>query len=255
MKAKLAEYIDVIFADAERKSPDNRRLAELKEEMLQNLNDKYDDLLAGGRSPAAAYNIAVSSIGDVSPLLDSVTAGTAGAAGGQKPPKEPTAPPKAPTPPKRRPLTPEEEARMEQYRSRSAVMTALAIALYILCVVPCIIIGGDVVGPVLMFLMIAAATAMLIFNSMSKPKFVRDADGDDDDDDDDNDDDGDDRAETGRPARSPAYKAISGALWCVTVCVYLLVSFLTGYWHITWMLFLIAAAVDNIVKAIFDLRR
>ncbi len=250
MKDKLSEYIHTIFADAERRSPGNRRLAELKEEMIQNLYEKYDDLIADGKSPAAAYNIAVSSIGDITNLLDSVCGSSAGATAGATP-SETTGRPTSSTatPP---PLTREEQEQLQKYRNRSAILASIAIALYILCVVPCILIQGDVVGPVLMFVMIAIATAMLIFNGISKPKYVRDIDDNDDDDDR---SDRKRRSEDDRPHRSPVYKAISGALWTLTVCVYLLVSFLTGFWHITWMMFLITTAVDNIIKAIFDLRR
>ena len=108
---------------------------------------------------------------------------------------------------------------------------------------------------------------MNVYRNASRPDFVEDPDkrgddGDNDgDDDDDDDDDGDNTHDAdggsrkGRPRRSPVYGAVSGALWALTLCAYLLVSFLTGAWYITWMIFLIAAAVDNIIKAIFDLRR
>ncbi len=241
MKDKLKEYIDTIFADAERRSPHNERLGELKEEMLQNLNEKYDDLIAAGRSPASAYNSAIAGVGDISALLDSISGVGAApestgehrsAADSKRPPE---------------PLTPEQESRLRKYRGRSAVMTAIAIAMYILCVVPAIILGDDIVGPVLMFVMIAVATSLLIFNGMTKPKFDRTADGEDGDDDEDHADN--------CPVRSPVYKAISGAIWMLGVCAYLFVSFTTWYWHITWMIFLILTAVDNIIRAIFDLRR
>ena len=58
-----------------------------------------------------------------------------------------------------------------------------------------------------------------------------------------------------RSRRSPIYAAISGALWIVTVCLYLQISSATGYWHVTWLIFLMATAVDNIIKAVFDLWR
>ena len=68
MKEKLKDYIEMIFADA----PDCLRTRELKEEMYANVCDKYDDLIAEGKSPAAAYNISIASIGDISDLLDSI---------------------------------------------------------------------------------------------------------------------------------------------------------------------------------------
>ncbi len=241
MKTKLKEYIDTIYADAERRSPRNERLAELKEEMLRNLEEKYDDLIAAGRTPGAAYNIAIAGVGDISDLLDAVSGvdHTAKAADSVEPPHR-----------EHRPLTPEEREQVERYRRRSAILTPVAIALYILCVIPCIIVD-HVVSVVLMFVLVAIATSMLIYNYMSRPKFDRHVDWKDDDDDDDDESAG----KEPRVRRSPIYHAISGALWCVTVCVYLTVSFMTGYWHITWMIFLMATAVDNIIKAIFDLRR
>ena len=48
-----------------------------------------------------------------------------------------------------------------------------------------------------------------------------------------------------------AYKSVSGAL---TLAVYLVVSFWSGAWHLTWLIFPISGAVDGIVKAIFDLK-
>ena len=41
----------------------------------------------------------------------------------------------------------------------------------------------------------------------------------------------------------------------IVVVVYLLISFWTMHWGITWIIFLIAAAIDNIIKAIFELTK
>jgi hypothetical protein len=72
MKEKLTEHIRLLFADAERRSPDNRQLAELKEELLLNILEKYDHMLETGRTPEAAYALAVSGIGDIEGLLNDV---------------------------------------------------------------------------------------------------------------------------------------------------------------------------------------
>ncbi len=250
MKTKLKEYIDTIFADAERRAPGNERVRELKEELLQNLNDRYDDLIARGKAPAAAYNVAVAGVGDITELLDSVV-GTAET----RETRENETPSRA----GKRPLTPEEQEKVRRYKERSAVIVSISVAMYILCWLPLVILSsflgdlGSTVGLTIMFGMIAAATCLLIYNGMTKPKFDMNAEDWDDDDDDDDDDE---KTKAGnRPARSPLYKAISGALWMLTVCAYLLVSFATGAWHITWLIFLIATALDNVIKAVFDLRR
>ena len=258
MKHKLKEYIDIVFADTERRAPGNRQVAELKEEILQNLYEKYDDLIAKGKTPASAYNIAVAGVGDISELLDSVSGHaetTAQKETGKGNIYANTA----------RPLTPEEQEITKKYKARSAVLTSVAVALYILCWVPLAILGallddlGGFIGLPIMFLMIACATAMMVYNGMTKPKFDGNTAWDKDDDDDDNDDDDDGDRHHGhashRPRRSPVYGAISGALWVLTIGGYFLVSYVTGAWHITWLIFLIATALDNVIKALFDLRR
>lgn len=98
MKQKLKEYMDVLFADAEKKAPGEPRLAELKEEMLRDLYDKYDDLVASGRSPEKAYCLAVSGMGDMDALLDSVVGGTGDAASDERKMPAPSEEPPAKAP-------------------------------------------------------------------------------------------------------------------------------------------------------------
>ena len=50
MRDKLKTYIDYLFAGA----PQTAATAETKAEILQNTLDKYDDLIAEGRTPEAA---------------------------------------------------------------------------------------------------------------------------------------------------------------------------------------------------------
>ena len=66
MENRLREYMDDLFGEI----PPTKQAVELKEEILQNLIDKYHDLLAEGKSPEAAFNISVASVGDVDELQD-----------------------------------------------------------------------------------------------------------------------------------------------------------------------------------------
>ncbi len=249
MKNKIKDYIDLIFADA----PDCAKTREIKEEMYANISDRYDDLIKEGKSEAAAYNIGISGIGDISELIDSLKAER-----GERIDEDSLFTEK-------RVFTEKEKAEIERYRIHRGIMNAVAIALYILCWVPLVIItsvtdamGGNddisgAIGICIMMLMIAVATVLMIFKSSIKPlclKGVKDSelDGDDDDDDDD-----DDKPKNGKRRKNPILSAIGTVIWALTVCVYLGISFYTGAWHITWMIFLIATAVDNIVEAIFEL--
>ncbi len=133
MNGKLCAYIDALFASV----PQTTTVRELKEEMLQNLTDKYNDLIAEGKTEEEAYKIAVSSIGDVSALIG----GTVGAAAA-RPAVEKAA-----------------------GRPRNGLITAIAVVLYVLCCIPFLLLSEDVLATLLMFDLIAAATGLLIADS------------------------------------------------------------------------------------------
>lgn len=136
MKDKLISYIDLLFAGAP-------EAGEMKQEILQNTLDRYDDLLSQGKSPEAAYRLAISGIGDINEIL-----------GGTMP--EQAAPVR----------TAEPEADSDTGLKKT--MRALAVALYILCPVPLFLIG-DEVGLCCLLILVAIATAiMCIFGKKEK---------------------------------------------------------------------------------------
>lgn len=215
MNYKLREYINTLFQDA----PPTKKTVEMKEEILQNLTDKYNDLIAEGKSEEAAYNIAVASVGDLSHLMGEL---------------------------KGQPQYTEEQTKeMEEYKKRKAIITSSAVALYILCAVPLMTFSGSA-GFMITMIMIAAATGMLIYNNMTRPHYMK-AD--------------DSMAEEFRAWREVSsdkrsvYRSLSLALWALTLVLYFLLSFTYGHWHVTWLLFPFAGAMNAILKAVFDLRR
>ncbi|MBQ9116906.1 MAG: hypothetical protein IJY04_07770 [Clostridia bacterium] len=243
MKEHLRAHINIVFSDA----PDSERANELKEEMYQNLCDRYDDLLREGKSENAAYGIAIAGLGDLSDLIADLRreAGMAEMASNVE------------TPGNYRVYTPEETEKIEKYRQTAGIMNSIAVALYILCWMPLVVLSSiapgsslpEIFGLGVMMVMIAVATVLMIMKGAIKPSFMRG--GDDDDDDGEN---GDGRV-NGEPKRrkNPILRAVVGILWGATVPLYLAISFITGAWHITWMIFLISVAVENITEAIFEL--
>ena len=211
---RLREYIEDLFAAA----PESVRAVEVKEEFIQNLTEKYNDLLSEGKSEEAAYNIAVSSVGDVSGLIREL----------QGLPEQYTA------------LAEENQ----QLRKRSALLTAIAVGLYIISPIPVIILFNHRLGVVMLFVIVAIATGLLIINNMTKSSAVY-------------------AQETmvdefqewrGQKSKSnQVYKSISSAVGTLGLIAYFLVSFETGAWYITWVIFPIIGAVNGIIKAIFDL--
>jgi len=222
MEDKIRYYIDDLFAE----TAPTKKAVELKEEMIQNLSDKYHDLTGEGKTAEAAYNITIAGIGDISALLAELE-------------KDMT---------NREPTTYEAEAS----RQKSAMLTAIAVMMYILCVLPIIIMSmagfryASEIGVPVMFLMIAGATGLLVYNSMIKNKNRNSSDtmveefrewqSDDKD-------------------RKALRKAISSALWSITVALYLIISFMTFAWYITWIIFIIAAAIESLINVFYTVKK
>ncbi|HWR18674.1 MAG TPA: permease prefix domain 1-containing protein [Clostridia bacterium] len=216
MEAKLRAYVEALFEQA----PKTRKAYELKEEMIQNLVEKYHGLCDEGKPEEVAYNIAVSSIGDTSELIAGLS--------------EPMAP-----------LTPEEQKKKNLY----AGLTALAVMLYIVSIIPMIALsemGNDILGLMLMLLMVAVATGLIIYIAMTKPKYRKTEDT---------------MVEefkewkSTKDNRSEVFKSVKSAVWMLTVVSYFIISFGTGAWHISWIIFLIGVAAEQIVRAVFQLKK
>jgi len=221
MDEKLRRHVDDLFSE----TAPTRKAVELKEEMIQNLSEKYCDLIAEGKTEEAAYNITIAGIGDISALLAELE----------------------------RDMTNKESTTFETEASRqkSALLTAIAVMMYILCVLPLIMMSvlgfrfASEIGVPVMFLMIAGATGLLIYNSMTKPKYhssdtmveeFREWQSDDKD-------------------RKALRKAISSALWSIIVALYLIISFMTFAWHITWIIFILGAVIESLINILFTLKK
>jgi len=216
MQNNLREYIDSVFSGA----PNTVKTVEIKEEFFQNLCEKYYDLIAEGKSEEAAYNIAVASIGDVRELVREL----------QGLPMQYDAISQA----------------NQKNRQRRAVLTAVAVMLFITCAVPLIVFSDNRLGLTAMFGMIALATGLLVFGGMTKTKtdmaqntMVEDF-----------------REWRGvNSHKRQIYKSISSAVWSLGLVAYFLLSFLTRAWHITWLIFPVIGAVNGIIRAAFDLSK
>jgi hypothetical protein len=198
MREQLIQYVNLLFAGA-------ADCEDIKQEILQNTLDRYDDLIDQGKAPEAAYRLAIAGIGDVGELM-----GT-----------------QSPAP-----------AAMEQSekKARQSKMRAVAIGMYILSAIPLIAlanVGDGILGLCLTLLLVAVATVLVILSSASQQK---------------------EPSKKGQEPPHPAYKAYKSISGAMTLAIYLAISFWSQAWHITWLVFLIAAAIDGIVRAVFDLK-
>ena len=209
MREQLIQYVNLLFAGA----ADSE---DIRQEILQNTLDRYDDLVAQGKQPEAAYRLAISGIGDINEIL--------GAA-----PRNDSLPRYAPIQ-ETKPET-EEDSKRKKIR-------AVAVAMYILCAVPLIILsefGAEILGLCLTLALVACATYLMIITGKKE-----------------NDDDDEENPEIS-PSRQ-LKKSIENLIWAIGLAVYLIVSFLTGAWYITWIIFPMLGCIEGLVNAIIDLK-
>lgn len=203
MREQLIQYVQLLFAGA-------ADCDDTRQEILQNTLDRYDDLIAAGKTPEAAYRLAFQGIGDINEIL------------GRAPAPSPPAP----------------EAKQEGHDTPAKkLLRAIAIGLYILCPIPLFVLSGmwnmGIPGLCGTLTLVAVATVLIILGAK---KETENAD-----------------VEPGTP-QSALAKSVSGLIWAIGLAIYFIVSFLTGAWYITWVIFPITAAVQGLVKAILDLK-
>lgn len=206
MREQLIQYVNLLFAGT-------MDCDEIRQEILQNTLDRYDDLLDQGKAPEAAYRLAISGIGDINEIL-----------GGSLPSSQPQ--------------TIKEAIHEEVEDIQSKKLRAVAIAMYILCAVPLFILtefGMDTLGLCLTLALVAAATYLMM---ISKKK------GDEKD---------EPEVTTAKP-KNGLRESIDSLIWAIGLAVYFIVSFTTGAWYITWVIFPLIGCVQGLVKACMDLK-
>ncbi|MBH1939988.1 hypothetical protein I5677_03640 [Mobilitalea sibirica] len=213
MDEKLRRYVEGLFVDV----PQNKSMIELKEEMIQNLKEKYEDLIQEGKTEEAAYNIAIAGIGDISELINDLD------------------------------KTKEEAGNTD--KQKSAMLTSVAVMLYILSIVPILLslqsyhIFDGLIG---FIVIITFATGILIYNGQIKQKYYR----------------ADDTMveefkewQKKRADKTKARISISVALWSIIVALYFIISFSTFAWHISWTIFILGIAIEALINIFFIIKK
>ena len=77
------------------------------------------------------------------------------------------------------------------------------------------------------------ATAIIVFTCMTRPSKKK---------------------EVGEEKQDPVLKAIISIITLIATCIYLLVSFKTGAWHITWIIWIIFSVIVKITELAYSLK-
>lgn len=128
----------------------------------------------------------------------------------------------------------ENREQIEKYRRKSALLMAIAICLYILSVVPFFVFDNHKIMLTSFFSLIAVATMLIVFSSLSKPKNLKNA-----------------QMQT---RETKLYKQITSILSGIILVIYMLISFLTGAWYITWIIWVVYGIICEIIKLVFVLK-
>ena len=206
----IREYVESLFADA----PKTAGASDLKEEIIGNLEEKYDDLTAGGMSAEEALESVKSNIGNVDELI----AGLKG------------------------PEDADEKEERERKGRKAATLNAVAIALYILSpalLIALALMNEPGIGIIVMIACIAAATGIKVYGNSVYPKYIKSDDSMVED---------FKEWQSEKQMKKEKKNSYSSLLWSIIVVVYLVVSFTTFAWHITWLIFPIGAIVEKIIS-------
>lgn len=217
MKEEIRKYVNNLFKGA----PNTKKVNDLKDEIISNTTDKYNDLIKNGESDKDAYEKAIKDIGSVDELVDELI--------------------------KENPINKEQH---EEDRKKTALVVSVSVGFYILSLIAVIVLDElklpDFIAVSAFLVLAGIPTCIIIYYFMSKPKYTK--------------------YESTMVEEFKEWKgqkdsdkeikqAISSILWTLTVIIYLAISFIFGIWYISWIIFIVAALVENIINLVMKLRK
>ena len=220
MNNKIKNYVDVLFSDI----PRSKKANELKEEILTNMSERFEDYIKEGKTENQAYCQVVSSLGDIDEMLADVM--------------------------------PSDEfvKQANHFRRHKAKGTAIAVGLYIIGAAFLMGFGGlgvylgnedlyGIIGLIILLVISAFATGLIVYTNMSIPLEFKDYHN------------------VAKKEfnnldikHSKLLDNITTIYWTIITFIYLVISFMTGLWFITWIIWLPASVVPYILKTIFEMR-
>ncbi len=275
MREQLIQYVNLLFAG-------NGDVEDIKQEILQNTLDRYDDLIAQGKPAGEAYRQAIAGIGDVNEIINGKAAPDFVEENREPvyapmPEFEGTAPAVSrmmraiaiflyiisPVPLFLFSITDWTEvglccllvivaaatALLILFKKSGAPLTmyritrAAAVFLYIISPAPLFlfsIMNWAEVGLCFLLVIVAAATVLLIL--FKKPDDVNEYTQS-----------STQSTRTDNP-RNQLKKSVGSLISTIGLVAYFVISFSTGAWFITWLIFPIIGAVKGVVNSCIDLK-
>ena len=211
MRDKIRRYVDELLRDI----PKTRPNLELKEELIGNMQARYDDLIAGGHTEKDAYDCAIDQAGDIRSLFETEEKSSVQTAA---------------------------ETAADKKR---ALLRAAAVALYIMAVPVVAILdetaGLENVSLVAFFGIIALATGIMVYLGSTGPARRKGETVADEF-----------KEWKEQTSRSKAtYKAIKSCVWTAAWILFIVLFFGMGRLFLGICVFAIAECVCQLIKALF----
>ena len=218
MNNKLKSYVNGLFADC----PKTKKAQELKEEILSNLSEHFNEAIKNGYSENDAYTEAISKLGNIDELLQSIM--------------------------------PDKDLaeKINAFKAKKAKITAIAVMLYIIGTAIFIGIPGvaalthssnialcGILGLITLLIFVAIATGLLIFVNMSAPQEILPYIAEKEDN------------WIDKTTKKGALIGMINDICPIIILVaYFIISFTTRAWHTTWVIFLLNPVITAILKII-----
>lgn len=209
MEEKLRKYVEGLFSSA----PKTKKAVELREEIYTNLVEKYHDVVKTGATEEEAYDIVKKSVGNVDELIDSLYE-----------------------------RSEEDKMQMEINKKKKAVYDAVSAMLYIaspIAIIALAVVGQPIPGVIILLACIAVATGLKIYANSVYGAYEK----------------MDDTVveefkewKAEKDVSGQRKNIYSGTIWLIIVILYFVISFTTGAWYVSWIIFLIGAAVNQLIS-------
>ena len=214
MNEKIKIHLDNLFDGVQK----TRQVNEMYQELLAGCLDKYADLTAGGMDEEEAYRNVIGGIGDVDELLGYV-----------------------------------EKAEFFDFseaaekRKKRAFFTSAGICGYFIASAVFFLLmysGSPVFGLTFLIACAGISTMLIVYGRMTNTVKYEKAD--------------DTLVEEMKVQMASGKKGgrlaglAASSLWSIVVMIYLIVSFISGKWSVTWLIFPFAGGLQNLVSAYFS---
>ena len=247
MNERIKEYVFKLFENV----PPTSRVNEAKEELLAGCIDKYHDLINSGKTEDDAFSEVIAGIGDVNELLSTIVEmdktpnfNNPFEYNTSRKPSKPFEFKTSYEPSK--PLETDNSFKAKSYESdridpmlindlkkKRAAFLSAGVFLFIFGF-SLGLLGLNDIGVIAMFILWAIAILLIIYgffstkiqNTNETMDYV--------------------------PKKRGLKASVTSTMWCITVVIYLGISFTTNRWGITWLIFMFATVIQMVINLYFS---